>query len=150
MNEQITCGNAKIKKITSEKYLIEISITNYNKISLFLVAALGIFSFMFPFFILFVAIRYHIQVKFGFALTVIMYGLIFVYFSKLYLWNKHGKEIYIIDYETKTFSYYFDYKYFKSKSVNLHFSTLKINYYTDNECKKDTKSKNAPPMFCTG
>lgn len=65
----------------------------------------------------------------GFIITCIIGFLSSGYLLKLYLWNKYGTEIFII--QKKNLVLYYDYKLFKDNYQKIHFESVQV-YFEDN------------------
>ncbi len=69
-------------------------------------------------------------IPFGFIITCTVAFLSSGYLVKLYLWNKYGKEIFII--EKNYLSLYYDYKLFKDNYKKIHFESIQV-YFEHNK-----------------
>lgn len=65
----------------------------------------------------------------GFIICTTIFLLSFMYMSRLYLWNRFGKEVFII--EDGHFVHYYDYKLFTSNSDETTYSTVQIYFLLD-------------------
>lgn len=60
----------------------------------------------------------------GFIITCIVGFLTSGYLLKLYLWNKYGTEVFII--QKKELVLYYDYKLFKDNFQKIHFESIRV------------------------
>lgn len=71
------------------------------------------------------------EITFGFILTVLLSWLIASYFVRMFLWNKYGEEVFII--QGKTMESYNDYKLFKDNRKTISFNKMHVLYFVDDE-----------------
>lgn len=71
------------------------------------------------------------NLSFGFFLVILLFASIFVYFFRLYLWNKYGKEVFII--RKGKLIHYYDYKLFKDNYKEQDSETIEMCCVVDNE-----------------
>lgn len=71
------------------------------------------------------------EITFGFILTVLLSWLIASYFVRMFLWNKYGEEVFII--QGKTMESYNDYKLFKDNRKTISFNKMHVLYFIDVE-----------------
>lgn len=69
-------------------------------------------------------------ISFGFIISCVVGLLSSGYLFRLYLWNKYGKEVFII--QSNHFISYYDYKYFRDSAKSINFKSI-IIYYQDNK-----------------
>ena len=60
----------------------------------------------------------------GFFISCMMFTLVAGYMARLYLWNKYGKEVIIIEKDTLTI--YYDYRYFRNNYKKYRFQTITL------------------------
>lgn len=70
-------------------------------------------------------------ISFAFVVTYAFSLFTPIYLLRLYLWNKFGKEIFIIEHDSLT--HYYDYKYFKEGGKEYKFKRIEVFFLT----KKD-------------
>lgn len=73
-------------------------------------------------------------ISFGFIISCIVGFLCSGYLVRLYLWNKYGKEVFIIS--KNDFIMYYDYKLFKDSYRKLHFNSIQV-YFEYNDVLMD-------------
>lgn len=71
------------------------------------------------------------EITFGFILTVLLSWLIAAYFVRMFLWNKYGEDVFII--QGKTMESYNDYKLFKDNRKTISFNKMHVLYFVDDE-----------------
>lgn len=71
------------------------------------------------------------EITFGVILTVLLSWLIAAYFVRMFLWNKYGEEVFII--QGKTMESYNDYKLFKNNLKTFIFNKMHVLYFVDDE-----------------
>lgn len=96
--------------------------------SLLFLGGVGIFMFLMPILVIVFIIK---ELSFGVVMSGLLAWLIAGYFVKLYLWNRYGKEVFII--KKKKIEVYNDYKYFKENHKCYLFSDLCITYFIGTE-----------------
>lgn len=65
-------------------------------------------------------------VSFGFIISCIVGFLCSGYLVRLYLWNKYGREVFIIN--KNEFVMYYDYKLFKDSYRKLYFNSIQVYF----------------------
>lgn len=95
-----------------------------SKGALTLLKLLSLFSIIIPIVVLTYLLQLSAGLPLGFFVSCIIFMLAFCYFMRLYLWNKYGKEVFIID--KNSFVVYYDYKYFKDNYRKYHCDTISI------------------------
>lgn len=60
----------------------------------------------------------------GFFISCMTFTLVAGYMARLYLWNKYGKEVIVIEKDTLTI--YYDYKYFRENCKKYRFQTITL------------------------
>ncbi len=96
-------------------------------LSIILFFALSIFFIPIIFFIYLATTSEGIPL--GFIITCIVGFLSSGYLLKLYLWNKYGTEVIII--QKKCLVLYYDYKLFRDNYQKIHFESIQV-YFEDN------------------
>lgn len=66
----------------------------------------------------------------GFMISTTIFLLSFIYMFRLYLWNRFGKEVFII--ENGHFVHYYDYKLFTGNSTERTYSLVHVYFLLDN------------------
>ena len=74
----------------------------------------------------------------GFFISCMTFTLVAGYMARLYLWNKYGKEVIVIEKDTLTI--YYDYKYFRDNCKKYRFQTITL--MVDRKGKASTKLLN--------
>lgn len=69
-------------------------------------------------------------IPFGFIITCIAAALVSYYLFKIYLWNKYGKEVFII--RENQLTQFTDYKYFKENYSEINYKKMNIYIAIDN------------------
>ena len=75
-------------------------------------------------------------IPFGFIITCVISWIVSSYIVSLYLWNKYGKELFIV--QGKQFISYNDYHYFQDNRKRLHFKTIGVYMKKDEQLKRVT------------
>ena len=75
------------------------------------------------------------ELKPAIIITYIIFGLSGYFFLKLYLWNKHGKEILFL--KRDKINYHADYKIFIGNKREINSDAVKIEYLESVEEKKE-------------
>jgi hypothetical protein len=76
-----------------------------------------------------------LELKPAILITYIIFGLSGRFFLKLYLWNKHGKEI--LSLKRDKINYHADYKMFIGNKREINSDTVKIEYLESAEEKEN-------------
>lgn len=121
-----------LQQLNNSLCLRIISCSEKNCSLIFIVIA-GVFMFIMP---IIVILTLSIEITIGPILTCILAWTISGYFIRLYLWNKYGQEVFII--EKNSLKVHYDYKYFKDNSAAYTFKKLKIFFFDENEHSIDT------------
>ena len=87
--------------------------------------AIAIFLALIVFFVL-LGIKGGEGVSFGFIISCIVGFLCSGYLVRLYLWNKYGREVFIIN--KNEFVMYYDYKLFKDSYRKLYFNSIQVYF----------------------
>ena len=146
-------------KISDSIYLETFSVNNKNRISLLFMLVSAIIIFLLPIFVFIFLFTDFEGIPFGILISFILSGLVSVFFLRLYLWNKYGKEVFVI--KDNSFTYYYDYKLFKDyhkeitfKTINTYFlfndgfrNTADIWYSTQTEKKMEYLMATESPIF---
>lgn len=69
--------------------------------------------------------------QFGLLLSFFMFWGTGIYLLRLALWNKYGKEVFVI--EKNKFRHYNDYKYFKDNSKEIEYKKLEVLFIETSE-----------------
>ncbi|MBD8387719.1 hypothetical protein [Dysgonomonas sp. BGC7] len=77
----------------------------------------------------------------GFIVFIIFFWIISYYLFKLYLWNKQGKEIFIID--NRSFSYYSDYGLFRNKVEHRNYSYIGVYFLYNSRLRRTSDAYDA-------
>jgi len=77
-----------------------------------------------PIVVFFVILSTGSGITFGFIITCILASIVSFYLFRLFLWNKYGKETYII--ENDKFISFYDYKVFKDNNILIQYNSLKV------------------------
>lgn len=72
---------------------------------------LSLVSISIPIFVLFLLLQLSEGLPLGFFISCIIFIFAFCYFIRMYLWNKYGEEVILINRDTLIV--YYNYKYFK-------------------------------------
>lgn len=146
-------------KISDSIYLETFSVNNKNRISLLFMLVSAIIIFLLPIFVFIFLFTDFKGIPFGILISFILSGLVSVFLLRLYLWNKYGKEVFVI--KDNSFIYYYDYKLFKDhhkeitfKTINTYFlfndgfrNTADIWYSTQTEKKMEYLMATESPIF---
>jgi hypothetical protein len=81
-----------------------------------------------------------IEITFGTILVCIIAWLVSGYIIRLYLWNKYGVEVFIVN--RNTLETYNDYKYFKDNHRVYDFTKLDIVFFNEDTILADESKTN--------
>ena len=95
-----------------------------SKPALITLMLLSLASISLPFIALFFLLQQSEDLSLGFFISCIIFMSVFYYFMRMYLWNKYGEEVIIINKDTLIV--YYDYKYFKDNYKKFHYDTICI------------------------
>lgn len=87
----------------------------------------GLFIFLLPILIIIIL---SIEVSFGTVLVCLVAWLIAGYLFRLFLWNKYGKEVFLIN--RSKLERYNDYKLYKDNQDSYEFSKIDVLYFLKN------------------
>ncbi|MBF0575565.1 hypothetical protein [Dysgonomonas sp. GY617] len=87
----------------------------------------GLFIFLLPIVIIIIL---SIEVSFGTMLVCLVAWLIFGYLFRLFLWNKYGKEVFLVS--RGRLDRYNDYKLYKDNQNSYEFSKIDVLYFLKN------------------
>ena len=85
---------------------------------------LSLTSICIPILLLFIFLQSSEGLSLGFFISCAIFIMVSGYMTRLYLWNKHGKEVFIIN--KRELITYHDYKYFKDNYKTFHWDTINI------------------------
>ena len=108
-----------------------------SKPALITLMLLSLASISLPFVALFFLLQQSEDLSLGFFISCIIFMSVFYYFMRMYLWNKYGEEVIIINKDTLIV--YYDYKYW---SNYLDFNTLEELKKFENQPQIDNKLYN--------
>ncbi|WP_455584678.1 hypothetical protein [Bacteroides sp.] len=119
------------KKIT-QMYNLEMSgaiclnihVNKANKIMLGSILSLALIIFLIPISAFIALTIIGEGIHFGFILTCVIELLTSGYLTRLYLWNKYGKEVFEIQYNSLLL--YYDYKFFKDNRQQYNFKSISV------------------------
>lgn len=109
----------------SEGISLTIKEINPNKKSLLILLILSIIIISIPIFLFFLIVMSGEGIPFGFLITCIVAMITSGYLLKLYLWNKYGKECFII--KNGVFLHFYDYCLFKDYQQEYNYSAINIS-----------------------
>lgn len=108
-----------------DKINLELRLKRAPSIPLNFLLGTAIVMSMFPILVLiFLIIPDGNRISFGFFAVYFLILLIAYYPFRLYLWNKYGKEVFII--EKNSVIHYYDYKLFKDDRKEIKFKRLEV------------------------
>jgi len=121
-------NNRKYELRISDSIHLETSVcNNRSKVFLTFILVVAIVIFLLPLIVLILLIIPEEEgIPFGFLLTCIISCFVSFYLLRLYLWNKYGKEVFII--KDGIFVYYYDYKLFRDHYKEIDFKELNVYY----------------------
>ena len=108
----------------SDSIVLTIKEAGSSKKASTILLILSLISLCIPIAILIYMLQLSEGLSIGFFISCLIFATVFIYFFRLYLWNKYGKEVIIINKDTVTT--YFDYKYFKDKYQEVHYDTITV------------------------
>ncbi|WP_029906563.1 hypothetical protein [Prevotella sp. 10(H)] len=128
---------------------LEIYGKSKNKIVLNLLLITAIIGYLLPLLIMSFIIADDESLVFGYFISLLIFWGVSSYLLRLYLWNRYGREIFIINKES--LEHYFDYKLFKDNRKEIRYNKLKIYYSFEDKlndasllreeiCKKEVSS----------
>ena len=131
----------KIKETNSELQLsdniiLTIKEGNVNKKALRILSILSLLSILIPVVMLVYLTQSSEGLQFGFIISITVFILAFGYFMRLYLWNKYGQEVFIIN--KNEFMLFYDYGYFKDYQHQCHYGVINILVQHNGKLKKMT------------
>lgn len=109
---------------TNPSIYLETLVRDKNRPSLFIIPVIALLILSLPFVILFSVINDG-EITFIIAAFIIS-GIMASYLFRLFLWNKYGKEVFII--KDNTFICYYDYKLFRKHFQEIKFNTINIYF----------------------
>ena len=121
----------------SDNISLTINERKANKIILGVIISLASIIFLSPIISLLVLLTLGNGISFGLIATCIVSWIISGYLLKLYLWNKYGKEVFIIT--NDSLSLYYDYHFFKDKHQKIYFKSISVYIEYNDKLKKLTK-----------
>jgi hypothetical protein len=95
-----------------------------NSIALWFILFFATLIFLIPIIFFFVLVGSGKNISFGFIISCAVAVLTSGYLIRLYLWNKYGKETFIM--HKYSFASYYDYKFFKDNYRTISFKSIKI------------------------
>lgn len=117
----------KLRQSNGSLYLKIIS-TKYSVFALSFIGGIGLLMFLLP---IVVTIFIMKGLSLGGTLSWLFAWIISGYFFKLYLWNKHGEEVFII--KNNELEVYNNYKYFKENHRCYQFMELYVTFFIGSE-----------------
>jgi len=100
---------------------------------------MGAISAILPFIVIYIAINNAVDIGFGIIISFIIFGYVSYFFLRRYFWNKYGKEFYMI--EMDKFTYYYDYKYFRSTKYIADKVSVHIGFLTESSDSTEVINK---------
>ena len=138
--------NKELKKetITISKSTLQLSdcivLTNKEKRApkpiLITLMLLSLLSISIPIAVLFILLQLSEGLPLGFFISCIIFIFAFCYFIRMYLWNKYGEEVILINRDTLIV--YYNYKYFKDNYKKYHYDTINILVEHNQKMRKVT------------
>lgn len=118
-------------EIIEKGNLKEIIINSNNDSSFwgYLCLFMGLISAILPIIMIYIAITNGVDIGFGVIISLGIFGYVSYFFLKRYLWNRFGKEYYMI--EMDKFTYYYDYKYFQSTKYTEDKVSVRVGFLTN-------------------
>lgn len=95
-----------------------------SKPTLIVLMLLAIVSISIPIVVLFFLLQLSEGLSLGFFMSCMIFVFTFCFFMRMYLWNKYGEEVILIDKDTLTV--YHNYKYFKDNYKRNHYDTISV------------------------
>jgi hypothetical protein len=106
---------------------LELNIKFAPSIVLYFLLSVAIIIFAFPLLILiFLIIPDGDGVSFAFLIPWSIALFVSIYLFRLYLWNRYGREVFIV--EKQTLVHYYDYKFFKDNRTKIDFKNLGVYF----------------------
>lgn len=133
--EKIKNKNNELKLSDSMNLIIKGN--NTNKKALIPLFILSLLSILIPLVVLIYLMRSSEGLPFGFVVSCVVFVLVFGYLMRLYLWNKYGREVYIIGKEE--FILYYDYGYFKDNKFHCRYKTINVLIDYNGRLRKVTR-----------
>lgn len=99
--------------------------TGTNNLAANAMLALAVFAFLLPVLVTILFIAWDHDFLFGIIISYILLWLSGGFLGRLALWNKYGREVFII--EKKKFIHYNDYKYFKDNYKEKDYSEIEVS-----------------------
>lgn len=97
---------------------------------------LSLVSISIPIVVLFLLLQLSEGPPLGFFISCIIFIFAFCYFIRMYLWNKYGEEVILINRDTLIV--YYNYKYFKDNYKKYHYDTINILVEHNQKMRKVT------------
>ena len=120
-----------INKSSEENVTLIEFCNNSGKFATATLLFLSIISFFIPFLVFLIK---EITVGKSFLLTLILFWGSSIYFTRLFLWNKYGKEIYKI--KSDTITRILDHRLFKDNKKVIRYNKLEFGF-----CKQESPSE---------
>lgn len=111
---------------TNPSIYLETLVKNKNRPSLLIIPAVALLILSIPFIVLCSVIDDSEGLPFAFVAAFIISAVIAAYLLRLFLWNKYGKEVFII--KDNVFISYYDYKLFRKHFQEIEFNTINIYF----------------------
>jgi len=116
--------NTYLLDISDKSITLEI-LNNGSKKAATIPIVLAFIAFLLPFFIMILIISSEYGgISFGFLLACLIVWIPGGYLLRLGLWNKYGREVFVV--EKKKFTHYNDYKYFKDNYKEKDYNEIEI------------------------
>lgn len=128
-------GNKYYTLKTDDSIYLEIRRRERNNASINFLLILTIIGYALPVIVFCIFVADGDPPAFGFLFSLLIFWGISTFFLRLYLWNKYGKEIFIITKNSLT--HYFDYKLFKDNRKDIRYINLNILYASDSQQEGD-------------
>ncbi|MDU1903777.1 MAG: hypothetical protein E6772_03255 [Dysgonomonas sp.] len=111
-----------------DSIFLEIFTSHRHRASLVFVTGIATTMLLIPILIVFFVIK---ELSIGVIISWILAWSISGFFVKLYLWNKYGKEVFVMN--NNYLKVYNDYKYFKENYRCYQFTKLNITFFVGTE-----------------
>lgn len=116
--------DSNVRLQLTDKVVLTIGKDKPNAIALTLLLVLSLISISIPIGGLVYLASLSNGIPFGFVLACAIFMLVFGYLIRLYLWNKYGKEVFIID--NGALNHFFDYRYFKDNQKSYSYGSIAV------------------------
>ena len=115
-------------------YLETYPINSKNRLSLLFILVSSIIIFLLPTLVFIFLFTDGEGIPFGFLISCILSVLVSIYLLRLYLWNKYGKEVFMI--KDRNLIYYYDYKLYKDHQKEITFKTINVYFLFNDSLRK--------------